>query len=153
VGAAGEDDIAALAAEDASDISRRGALRAGAAAPTAAAREAAWSRATGPGLSLAERQAVLDGWAAPGRPDLLAPFEERFFAALAPVEAASGVESALALARTAFPRWPLDAAATVARAERWAGGDELAAPVRRALVEQAALLARRRRALAAAPPI
>jgi aminopeptidase N len=148
---AGPGDVEKLYAEDGGDVDRRGALRARASWPTPQAKAEAWDRATGDGASLAERQAVLDGWAAPGQDDLRRPYEARFTATLVDVERDHGAESALAFARTAFPRRPADRTVMVAAARRLVDGGAVGDAVRRAVVEQLALLERRDRALALAP--
>jgi aminopeptidase N len=151
VGDARGADVDRLGAEDRGDRGRRGALRAWASWPTPAAKADAWTRATGDGVSLAERQAVLDGWAAPGQDDLRRPYEERFAAALTAIERSSGAESALAFARTAFPRRPADRAVRVAEARRLVEEGSVGDAVQRAVIEQLALLERRERARALSP--
>jgi aminopeptidase N len=148
VGDAGDDAVSALAAEEDSDIARRGALRALASRPTPEAKAEAWTRATGEGCSLAERQALLEGWGAPGQDELRRRAMPDLAGALVALESAAGPESALVLARTAFPRGPVVPAGLADSIRRVIESGGVSDAVSRALVEQLALLDRRIRARA-----
>ncbi len=78
-GAAGPAEIDAELAADATDAGERHAATCRAAIPGAAAKEAAWQQITGGTLPNAVFRAVLDGFTDPDRPDLLQPFEQRYF--------------------------------------------------------------------------
>jgi aminopeptidase N len=138
--------VGELAAQDRSDVSRRGSLKAQASWPTVEAKARAWDRAMGEGISLAERQAVLEGWAAPGQGHLRRSVEPVFAAALTALERTAGAESALIMARTAFPQPPADPDDLVSSIGALVEGGGVSDAVRRALVEQVALVERRSRA-------
>ncbi len=80
-GRAGEDEIAAAAAEDPSASGARHAATARARIPTAEAKAAAWQLMIHDSeLSTAVRRAVMAGFRDPWRPDLLAPYVDGYFA-------------------------------------------------------------------------
>jgi hypothetical protein len=106
----------------------------------------AWAQAIGDRLSLAERQAVLEGWAAPGQDRWRVGIEPGLADALRLVEASVGPESALLIARTAFPRGPEVPAVVVDGVRRLIDDGAVSDAVTRALVEQLALFERRLRA-------
>ncbi|HTS99756.1 MAG TPA: aminopeptidase N [Streptosporangiaceae bacterium] len=78
-GAAGEADIEAELARDATDAGARRAATCRAAIPGPAAKEAAWQQIVSGTLPNAMFRAVLDGFADPDQLDLLAPYAQRYF--------------------------------------------------------------------------
>ena len=78
-GAAGEAEIEAELARDATDAGARRAAACRAAIPTPAAKEAAWQQIVSGTLPNAVFRAVLDGFADPDQPELLEPYTDRYF--------------------------------------------------------------------------
>jgi aminopeptidase N len=78
-GAAGEAEIEAELARDATDAGARHAATCQAAIPEPAAKEAAWQRIVSGTLPNALFRATLDGFADPDQLDLLRPYQERYF--------------------------------------------------------------------------
>jgi aminopeptidase N len=78
-GAAGEPEIAAELARDATDAGEREAATCRASVPSAAAKQAAWDQITSGTLPNAMFRAVLAGFEAPDQGALVAPFDERYF--------------------------------------------------------------------------
>ncbi|NBH06370.1 aminopeptidase N [Amycolatopsis sp. SID8362] len=89
---------------DPGDGGRRNALQAEAARPTAAAKEQAWNRLRGDGLSLAEKKAVMAGFRQPGQEAVLTPYADRYLRALESM-ADARPEFVLAFARALYPRF------------------------------------------------
>jgi aminopeptidase N len=79
-GMAGETEIAAELARDATDAGERSAAACRAAMPSADAKLAAWESLTGGELPLATFRAVLGGFADVDQPELTGPYRERYFA-------------------------------------------------------------------------
>jgi aminopeptidase N len=78
-GAAGEAEIEAELARDATDAGARQAATCRASLPSAAAKEAAWAQITSGTLPNAMFRAVLAGFEDPDQRDLLARYDDRFF--------------------------------------------------------------------------
>ena len=78
-GAAGEADIEAELARDATDAGARHAAACRAAIPEPAAKEAAWRQIVSGTLPNAVFRAVLDGFADPDQTELLEPYQRRYF--------------------------------------------------------------------------
>src|SRR5215468_2827989 len=78
-GAAGEAEIEAELARDATDAGARHAATCRAAVPEPAAKEAAWQQIVGGTLPNALFRAVLDGFVDPDQADLLKPYQQRYF--------------------------------------------------------------------------
>jgi aminopeptidase N len=79
-GSAGEAEIAAELAKDATDAGERNAAACRAALPTPSAKAAAWESLAGGELTLAAFRAVLGGFADADQPELTEPYRERYFA-------------------------------------------------------------------------
>jgi aminopeptidase N len=79
----GEAEIAAELARDATDAGERHAATGRAAIPTAEAKQAAWDALVSGELPLATFRATLSGFADPDQPELLNPYREKYFAAVA----------------------------------------------------------------------
>ena len=84
-GAAGQAEIDAELARDATDAGERRAASCRAALGDPAAKEAAWAAITSGALPNAVFRATLSGLVDPDRPDLLAPYAERYFEAVGPI--------------------------------------------------------------------
>src|SRR5262249_30150846 len=78
-GAAGEAEIEAELARDATDAGARHAAACRASIPEPGAKEAAWRQIVGGTLPNATFRAVLDGFCDPDRPELLQPYQQRYF--------------------------------------------------------------------------
>jgi aminopeptidase N len=78
-GTAGEPEIAAELARDATDAGERHAATCRAAIPDPAAKEAAWELIVGGTLPNATFRAMLAGFMDPDQLDLLAPYQDRYF--------------------------------------------------------------------------
>jgi aminopeptidase N len=78
-GAAGEAEIEAELVRDPTDAGARRAAACRAAIPTPAAKEAAWQQIVSGTLPNAVFRAVLDGFADPDQPELLEPYQRRYF--------------------------------------------------------------------------
>ena len=78
-GMAGEAEIAAELARDATDAGERNAAACRAAVPNADAKLAAWESLAGGELPLATFRAVLGGFADADQPELTGPYRERYF--------------------------------------------------------------------------
>jgi aminopeptidase N len=78
-GMAGEAEIAAELARDATDAGERNAAACRAAVPSAEAKLAAWESLAGGELPLATFRAVLGGFADVDQPELRGPYRERYF--------------------------------------------------------------------------
>ncbi|MDT0446766.1 aminopeptidase N [Streptomyces johnsoniae] len=151
-GYAGEDVIAAELARDDTASGRRHQVRCLAARPSAEVKAAAWRDVVeSDRLSNALTEATIAGFARPGRPDLLAPYVSRYFAALLGVWEERSIETAIALVHGLFPghgdQSVLDAT------DAWLAGHQDAAPaLRRMVLEERDDLARALRARAADGP-
>ncbi|MCW2538911.1 MAG: pepN 2 [Frankiales bacterium] len=105
-GAAGEDEIAVEAAQDATSAGVRAAATARALIPTAVAKEAAWQTAMfDETLSNAVMRATVVGFAHPLQGELLAPYARRYFETIGKVWAARTSEIAQDLVVGLFPSW------------------------------------------------
>jgi aminopeptidase N len=140
-GRAGAAEIDAELTRDATAGGERSAATCRAAIATAEAKAAAWRQATTGTLSTAQLGAVLDGFREAVRPELLAPYTERYFTTLAEVAGSWPTELTQAFARLAYPA----ADATPATLERTDAYLAAAAPppwLYRLVVEARADLAR-----------
>jgi aminopeptidase N len=105
-GRAGEDEIAAAAAEDPSASGAREAATARARIPTPEAKAAAWSLIIHDSeQSTAMRRAVLTGFRDPWRPDLLAPYTATYFDEAIGLWDRATTETAKLLVVGLFPNW------------------------------------------------
>jgi aminopeptidase N len=78
-GAAGEPEIAAELARDATDAGERRAASCRAAVPDPGVKQAAWDTITSGTVPNAMFRAMLSGFADPDQPDLLQPYAQRYF--------------------------------------------------------------------------
>ena len=136
VGAAEAEDIAAERRRDDTDLGERQALTALAVRPTAAAKTEAWERLLEDAdLSHTLARQIWGGFDRLDRPDLLAPYRDRYFAALDRVWAERSLDFAIEFAGATFPHSQVEdglLAATDAALAR----EDLPRPLRRVLLEQ-----------------
>ena len=102
-GAAGEAEIEAELARDATDAGARRAAACRAAIPTPAAKEAAWQQIVSGTLPNAVFRAVLDGFADPDQPELLEPYQRRYFEAVDGIWRDWGTDMAQWFVANAYP--------------------------------------------------
>ncbi len=102
-GVAGEAEIEAELARDATDAGARHAATCRAAIPEPAAKEAAWQQIVGGTLPNAMFRAVLDGFADPDQLDLLAPYIQRYFAKVGDIWREWGNDMAQWFVANAYP--------------------------------------------------
>ncbi|MGI8816935.1 MAG: aminopeptidase N [Pseudonocardia sp.] len=134
-GRAGEAEIAAEQARDATSAGERQAERARALVPTAEAKERAWQRAVHDDeLPNAVSDAVISGFSHPSQHGLLGPYLERYFAEVAQVWARRTSERAQSMVTGLFPGWAVDKA-TVDAADAFLA-DESHPPALRRLVSE-----------------
>jgi aminopeptidase N len=102
-GAAGPDAVEAELTRDRTDAGERWAQECLASIPTAEAKATGWSAITGGTLPNATFRAVLDGFADLDQDDLLAPYAERFFAALPGIWSEGASDMAQFFTRFGYP--------------------------------------------------
>ena len=102
-GAAGEAEIEAELARDATDAGARRAAACRAAIPTPAAKEAAWQQIVSGTLPNAVFRAVLDGFADPDQPELLEPYQRRYFEVVGGIWRDWGTDMAQWFVANAYP--------------------------------------------------
>ena len=102
-GAAGEAEIEAELARDATDAGARRAATCRAAIPEPAAKEAAWQQIVAGTLPNAVFRAVLDGFEDPDRLDLLAPYTPRYFEVVGGIWRDWGTDMAQWFVANAYP--------------------------------------------------
>ena len=102
-GAAGEAEIEAELARDATDAGARRAATCRAAIPAPAAKDAAWQQIVGGTLPNAIFRAVLDGFEDPDQPDLLVPYTPRYFEVVGGIWRDWGTDMAQWFVANAYP--------------------------------------------------
>jgi aminopeptidase N len=102
-GVAGPDAVAAELALDPTDAGQRRAQTCLAAVPTAGAKEQAWAAITGGSLPNATFRAALRGFADLDQDELLAPYAERFYAALPAMWADGASDMAQFFTKVGYP--------------------------------------------------
>ncbi|MBW3619706.1 MAG: aminopeptidase N [Actinobacteria bacterium] len=120
---------------DPTDIGERQRAGALAARPTAAAKAEAWRRLREEDLSLTVSRDLWSGFSQLHQPELARDYVEAYFEALTPVFAERPLDWAIEFAEDVYPH----AAASpdlLERTDAVLAGDDLPAPLRRALVEQ-----------------
>ncbi|WP_029150800.1 aminopeptidase N [Microbacterium indicum] len=145
-GAVGEDEIRAELARDDTMSGRTAAVAALAARPEADVRAAAWEGAwTDTSLTNDHLGATIDGVRAGGRRDLVAGFDDDYFARIRPTWAERSIEIARRLVRGLFP-----AGDSLEKVDAWlAANDDAPGSLRRLVIEQRDHLARDLRVRAA----
>jgi aminopeptidase N len=133
-GAAGEAEIAALAATDATASGERRATGVRALLPDAAAKQHVFDRLIGDDtMANALQDAAIGGFAHPAQGEILAAFTDQYFASVSDVWAHRSSEVAQKVAVGLYPRWAV-ADTTVTAARTWLAGDHPSA-LRRLVTE------------------
>ncbi|MBO0776574.1 MAG: ERAP1-like C-terminal domain-containing protein, partial [Actinobacteria bacterium] len=104
-GRAGPAEIEAELSRDPTDAGERRAATCRAAIPDPGAKQAAWDAIVGGGLPNAVFRATLSGFADLDRPDLLAPYEQRYFEAVGDIWRGWSSDMAQWFAENAYPAW------------------------------------------------
>jgi aminopeptidase N len=134
IGAAGDAEIDAEAARDATATGIRRAATARALRPTPEAKEEAWRLAFhDDAVPNAVHEAVLSGFWHPAQRDLLSGFVDRYFAEIAPLWQRRPGEIAKNAVQYLFPQ--IVDPRTQAAADEWLAGAEHPAPLRRLVAE------------------
>jgi aminopeptidase N len=134
-GVAGPDDIATELDRDRTDAGARHAERCLAAIPSTEAKAAAWAKVTSGDLPNATFRAVLRGFADLDQDDLLAPYADKYFDALAAQWVDGASDMAQFFAQVAYPGSVITAAA-IAAADDYIAREDPVPPLRRLLVER-----------------
>ncbi|MEU4876537.1 aminopeptidase N [Streptomyces sp. NPDC021608] len=133
-------DEAALAAELARDDTasgKRHQVRCLAARPSAAVKAQAWAQLMeSDTLSNALTEATIAGFAQPSQRELLAPYTQKYFAAIGRIWEQRSIQSAMNVVRGLFPALQ-DSPETLAATDAWLAAHESAAPALRRLVLEA----------------
>lgn len=133
-GAAGDAEIDASSAADATASGERRATGVRALRPDAAAKQQIFDRVISDDtMANALQDAAIAGFAHPAQGDLLAPFADQYFASVSDVWAHRSSEVAQKVAVGLYPRWAVGES-TVAAARAWLAGDHPAA-LRRLVTE------------------
>ncbi|WOX09706.1 aminopeptidase N [Streptomyces sp. N50] len=152
-GAADEALVAAELARDDTASGKRHQVRCLAARPSAAVKAQAWAQVVeSDALSNALVEATIAGFAQPSQRELLAPYTEKYFAAIERVWSERSIQIGVDVVRGLFPAFPAaeDAQATLDATDAWLTSHEGAAPaLRRLVLESRDDLARALRAQAA----
>ncbi|MFG3657478.1 aminopeptidase N [Streptomyces sp. NPDC047706] len=136
-GAAGEEALAAELARDDTASGRRRQVRCLAARPSAAVKAQAWAQVVeSDALSNALVEATIAGFGQPSQRELLAPYAEKYFAAIERVWQERSIQIAMHVVRGMFPALRADEE-TLAAADTWLAAHEGAAPALRRLVLEA----------------
>ncbi|MFI9616274.1 aminopeptidase N [Streptomyces sp. NPDC052023] len=136
-GAAGEEALAAELARDDTASGRRRQVRCLAARPSAAVKAQAWAQVVeSDALSNALVEATIAGFGQPSQRELLAPYAEKYFAAIERVWQERSIQIAMHVVRGMFPALRADEE-TLAAADSWLAAHEGAAPALRRLVLEA----------------
>ncbi|RKN64116.1 aminopeptidase N [Streptomyces klenkii] len=146
-GAADEAAVAAELARDNTASGERHSVRCLASRPSVAVKEEAWEAVTGSDkLSNALAEATIAGFDQPGQRELLAPYAERYFAAIEGIWRERSIEYAMAVVRGLFPSLQ-DDSRTLGAADAWLAEHEGSpAALRRLVLEARDDLARALRA-------
>jgi aminopeptidase N len=104
-GAAGQGEVDAELARDATDAGARHAAACRAAFPDPAAKQEAWNQITGGTLPNATFRATLDGFTDPDAEELLEPYVSRYFDVVAGIWRDWGTDMAQHFVEYAYPRW------------------------------------------------
>jgi aminopeptidase N len=132
-GAAGEAEIEAELTRDATDAGARHAATCRAAIPEPAAKEAAWRQIVSGTLPNAIFRAVLDGFSDPDQPDLLGPYQQRYFEVVGGIWRDWGSDMAQWFAANAYPI--ADTRAVIEATDALVSRTSPPAPLRRLLME------------------
>ncbi|NJQ03868.1 aminopeptidase N [Streptomyces zingiberis] len=145
-GRAGEEEIEAELARDRTSAGERHAATARAARPTAEAKAAAWASVVeSDTLPNAAQEAVIGGFVQTGQRELLAPYTERYFAALKDVWESRSHEMAQQIAIGLYPALQVSPE-TLEATDAWLASAEPTAALRRLVTESRAGVERALRA-------
>nr|WSY54917.1 aminopeptidase N [Streptomyces sp. NBC_00886] len=139
-GVADESVVAAELARDDTASGKRHQVRCLAARPSAAVKAQAWAQVVeSDALSNALVEATIAGFAQPSQRELLAPYTEKYFAAIERVWTERSIQIGMDVVRGLFPAHPTaeDAQATLDATDAWLTAHEGAAPALRRLVLEA----------------
>ena len=134
-GLAGSDEVDAELAADRTDAGERYAQRCRAAIPTADAKAAAWAKVTSGDLPNATFRAVLRGFRDIDHDDLLAPYADRYYEALAQHWVDGATDMAQFFAQVAYPDSVISEQA-IAATDDYIASHDPAPALRRLLLEQ-----------------
>jgi aminopeptidase N len=148
-GTRGEDAIRAELERDPTDIGERAAATARASQPDPAAKAAAWDRLLGDrSLSHTMSRQLWGGFSRLEQSEVLAPYTDRYFAALGAVWSSRSLDWSIEFSTALFPHWAASEALLHRVDERLADEADLPRPLRRVLLEQRDILVRTLRARA-----
>jgi aminopeptidase N len=136
-GVAGEKELAAELARDDTASGKRHQVRCLAARPSAAVKAQAWAQVVeSDALSNALVEATISGFAQPTQRELIAPYAEKYFAAIERVWGERSIQIGMDVVRGLFPALQ-DSPDTLAATDAWLAAHEGAAPALRRLVLEA----------------
>ncbi|QOV38302.1 aminopeptidase N [Streptomyces ferrugineus] len=136
-GVVGEKELAAELARDDTASGKRHQVRCLAARPSAAVKAQAWAQVVeSDALSNALVEATIAGWGRPTQRELLAPYAEKYFAAIERVWAERSIQIGMDVVRGLFPALQ-QSQATLDATDAWLAAHEDAAPALRRLVLEA----------------
>ncbi|WP_069772770.1 aminopeptidase N [Streptomyces sp. LUP30] len=136
-GVADESVLAAELARDDTASGKRHQVRCLAARPSAAVKAQAWAQVMeSDALSNALAEATIAGFAQPSQRELLAPYAQKYFAAIERIWAERSIQSAMNVVKGLFPSLQ-DSPQTLAATDDWLAAHESAAPALRRLVLEA----------------
>ncbi|PWU52120.1 aminopeptidase N, partial [Micromonospora globispora] len=134
-GAAGAEEVDAELAKDRTASGEREAAYAHALVATPENKAAVWAQLTGPeALPNWRHRALLQGFAHPAQVELVAPYREKYFAAVDGVWASRDSEPAQEFTQLAYPAYLVEDD-TVAATEAWLAQEGHPAPLRRLVAE------------------
>ncbi|GGS72099.1 aminopeptidase N [Streptomyces griseoviridis] len=133
-GVAGEKELAAELTRDDTASGKRHQVRCLAARPSAAVKAQAWAQVVeSDALSNALVEATISGFAQPTQRELIAPYAEKYFAAIERVWGERSIQIGMDVVRGLFPALQ-DSPDTLAATDAWLAAHEGAAPALRRLV-------------------
>ncbi|WP_037675912.1 aminopeptidase N [Streptomyces griseus] len=136
-GAADEKDLAAELARDDTASGKRHQVRCLASRPSEAVKAQAWAQVVeSEALSNALVEATIGGWVQPSQRELLAPYAQRYFAAIERVWEQRSIQIGMDVVRGLFPSLA-DSQETLRATDAWLTAHETAAPALRRLVLEA----------------
>ncbi|MFJ8631454.1 aminopeptidase N [Streptomyces sp. NPDC093568] len=136
-GVVGEKELAAELARDDTASGKRHQVRCLAGRPSAAVKAQAWAQVVeSDTLSNALVEATIAGWGRPSQRELLAPYAEKYFAAIERVWAERSIQIGMDVVRGLFPGLQ-QSQATLDATDAWLAAHEDAAPALRRLVLEA----------------
>ncbi|WP_409472100.1 aminopeptidase N [Streptomyces sp. HC307] len=136
-GVVGEKELAAELARDDTASGKRHQVRCLAARPSAAVKAQAWAQVVeSDALSNALVEATIAGFTQPSQRELLAPYAEKYFAAIERVWAERSIQIGMDVVRGLFPALQ-QSQATLDATDAWLAAHEDAAPALRRLVLEA----------------